>query len=114
RAKGFQLWIALPPEMESLPAEAQYLGAELFQSEGPARVIVGRYGEAASKIAAPKTINYLDVALKKGETWRYQPPRNHDVAWIAVQSGKVATPEVVAHGELVVFEESNGAIEFTA
>ena len=114
RAKGFQLWIALPAEMENIDAQAQYLGAEHFQSSGPARVILGRYGEAASKIAAPATINYLDVALRKGEKWRYQPPEKHTVAWVAVHRGRLATPEVVGQGELAVFEESNGALEFEA
>src|SRR5258705_8161926 len=67
RAKGFQLWVALPPEMENIASEARYLGREHFQSSGPARVILGRLGEAASKVPAPATMNYLDVALKKGE-----------------------------------------------
>ena len=114
RAKGYQLWIALPPEMESLASEAQYLGGEHFQSQGPARVILGRLGEAASKVSGPPTMNYLDVALKKGEKWRYQPPENHTVAWIAVHQGKLATPEIVDKGELAVFEESNAALEFEA
>src|SRR5713226_6811107 len=114
RARGYQLWIALPPEMESLASEAQYLGGEHFQSQGPARVILGRLGEAASKVSAPPTMNYLDVALKKGEKWRYQPPENHTVAWIAVHQGKLATPEIVDKGELAVFEESNAALEFEA
>ena len=86
-AKGYQLWIALPPEMESIESEAQYLAAEHFQAHGPARVILGRHGEAASKVPAPSTINYLEVALKKGERWRYQPPENHTVAWVAVHQG---------------------------
>ena len=114
RAKGYQLWIALPPEMESLASEAQYLGGEHFQSQGPARVILGRLGEAASKVSAPPTMNYLDVALKKGEKWRYQPPENHTVAWVAVHQGKLATPEIVDKGELAVFEESNAALKFEA
>jgi redox-sensitive bicupin YhaK (pirin superfamily) len=114
RAKGYQLWIALPPEMESLAAEAQYLGGEHFQSHGPARVILGRYGEAASEVSAPTTINYLDVALKKGKKWRYEPPENHTVAWVAVHQGKLATPEIVDKGELAVFEESNAALGFDA
>jgi redox-sensitive bicupin YhaK (pirin superfamily) len=114
RAKGFQLWVALPPEMESLHSEARYLGGEHFQSQGPARVILGRYGEAASKVPAPTTMNYLDVALKKGEKWRYQPPENHAVAWVAVHQGKLATPEIVGEGELAVFEESNAALDFEA
>jgi redox-sensitive bicupin YhaK (pirin superfamily) len=113
-AKGFQLWVALPPEMESLDSQAEYLGGEQFQSQGPARVILGRYGEAASKVSAPATMNYLDVALKKGEKWRYQPPENHTVAWIAVHRGKLATPEVVDTGELAVFQESNAALDFEA
>jgi len=114
RAKGFQLWVALPPEMENIASEARYLGREHFQSHGPARVILGRLGEAASEVPAPTTINYLDVALKKGEKWRYDPPDDHTVAWIAVHRGKLATPEVVEKGELAVFEESNGALEFEA
>jgi redox-sensitive bicupin YhaK (pirin superfamily) len=114
RAKGYQLWIALPPEMESIESDAQYLGGEQFQSHGPARVILGRHGAATSKVAAPTTISYLDVALKKGEKWRYEPPATHTVAWIAVHQGKLATPEIVDKGELAVFEESNRALEFEA
>jgi redox-sensitive bicupin YhaK (pirin superfamily) len=114
RAMGYQLWVALPPEMESIESEAQYLGGEHFQSQGPARVILGRHGAAASKVAAPPPINYLDVALKKGEKWRYEPPENHTVAWVAVHRGKLAAPEIVDTGELVVFEESNRALEFEA
>jgi len=112
--KGYQLWVALPPEMENIESEARYLGRDHFQSHGPARVILGRLGEAASKVPAPTTMSYLDVALKKGEKWRYDPPDKHTVAWIAVHRGKLATPEIVDKGELAVFEESNGALEFEA
>jgi redox-sensitive bicupin YhaK (pirin superfamily) len=113
RVKGFQLWIALPPEMESIEPEARYLGREQFQSVGPARVVLGRLGEAMSKIPAPTTMNYLDVALQKGQKWRYEPPGNHTVAWIALHKGSLDKPAVV-QGELAVFEESNGVLEFTA
>jgi redox-sensitive bicupin YhaK (pirin superfamily) len=114
RIKGYQLWIALPPEMESIESEARYLGPEQFQRQGPARVILGRFGEAASQVPAPPTMNYLDVTLKKGEKWRYQPPEKHTVAWLALHKGKLATPEIVDTGELVVFEPSNAALEFEA
>ena len=114
RAKGYQLWVALPPEMESIESEAQYLGGKDFQSHGPARTILGRYGAATSKVSAPTTINYLDVALKKGQRWRYEPPANHTVAWFAVHRGELSTPEIVEQGVLAVFEESNGALEFEA
>ena len=114
RIKGYQLWVALPPELENGAAQSQYLGAEEFQSHGPARVILGRHGNAASKVAAPEAMNYLDVRLKAGERWRYEPPRNHTVAWIAVHQGSVMTPARVSKGEIAVFEESNSAIEFEA
>jgi redox-sensitive bicupin YhaK (pirin superfamily) len=114
RAKGYQLWIALPPEVESIESEAQYLGGDHFKSHGPARIILGRLGEAISKVRAPTTMSYLDIRLKKGEKWCYQPPANHTVAWIALHAGKLATPEIVDKGELTVFEESSGALEFAA
>jgi redox-sensitive bicupin YhaK (pirin superfamily) len=114
RIKGYQLWVALPPELENGPAQSQYLGAQEFQSRGPARVILGRHGNATSKVAAPETMNYLDVRLKAGERWRYEPPHNHTVTWIAVHQGSVTTPAQVTKGEIAVFEESNGPIEFEA
>jgi redox-sensitive bicupin YhaK (pirin superfamily) len=114
RIKGYQLWIALPPELENGPAQSQYLGGEEFQFHGPARAILCRHGDATSKVAAPKTMNYLDVRLKAAQRWRYQPPRGHTVAWIAVHQGSVATPAMVTKGEIAIFEESNSAIEFEA
>ena len=113
-AKGYQLWIALPPDMEGIEPEARYLAGEHFQAQDSARIILGSLGEVSSKIPAPSTINYLDVALTKGEKWHYQPPGNHTVAWIALHKGKLGTPAVVDKGELAVFEELNGALEFEA
>jgi redox-sensitive bicupin YhaK (pirin superfamily) len=114
RVKGYQLWIALPPEMESAASEARYFEEGDFQSQGPARVILGRLGEVVSKVPAPPTINYFDVALKKAERWRYEPPGDHTVAWIAVHQGRLSAPAIVDHGELVVFEASTAALEFEA
>jgi hypothetical protein len=59
-------------------------------------------------------MTYLDVRLKAGERWIYQPPKGHDVAWIASHRGMVATPEHVSTGEVVVFEEGDQAIRFEA
>jgi hypothetical protein len=62
----------------------------------------------------PSSLNYLSVRLKAGESWRYQPPSDHSVAWIAVGKGRVAMPETAQSGELIGFEPSNEAIDFTA
>jgi redox-sensitive bicupin YhaK (pirin superfamily) len=114
QAKGFQLWIALPEELEHAPSLSHYLSAHEVTEEKPARVILGSYGRAKSAILAPARINYLDVQLAAGERWMYQPPSDHEVAWIAVSEGTLRTPEPIFAGELAVFEESNNAIAFQA
>jgi len=58
RTRGFQLWIALPPELELGPSESIYLSPEAVPSDGPARVLIGSYGNAASSIQAPSPMNY--------------------------------------------------------
>jgi redox-sensitive bicupin YhaK (pirin superfamily) len=113
-AMGFQLWIALPAELENAPCQSHYLSAGEVAEEKPARVILGSYGRAKSAIAAPQRINYLDVQLAAGERWIYQPPSDHGVAWLAVSQGTLLTPEPVAAGELAVFEESNSALVIQA
>jgi redox-sensitive bicupin YhaK (pirin superfamily) len=113
-AKGFQLWIALPEELENAPCQSHYLSADEVTEEKPARVILGSYGRARSAIAAPARINYLDVQLSAGERWIYQPPQDHEVAWLAVSEGALRRPEQILAGELAVFEESNNALAIQA
>lgn len=112
--KAFQLWVALPPERELTPAFSQHLSADEIPSDGPARVLLGRSGEAVSPIDAPPGINYFDVRLAAGQRWTYQPPQGHLVAWIAVMSGSLRTPEPVGQGELAVFDRSDAALAFDA
>jgi redox-sensitive bicupin YhaK (pirin superfamily) len=114
RTRGFQLWIALPPELELGPSESVYLSPEVIPHDGPARVLVGSYGTATSAIKAPSPMNYLAVQLKAGERWSYQPPAGHTVLWIAVGMGSVAVPDELPQGELVAFRPSSAAIEFEA
>src|ERR1700720_2294718 len=87
RTRGFQLWIALPPELELGPSESVYLAPDSIPQEGPARVLLGSCGTATSVIKTPSPMNYLAVRLKAGERWTYQPPAGHTVLWIAVGRG---------------------------
>ena len=114
QAKGFQLWIALPEELENSPSQSQYLSADRVPEEKPARVILGSHGHAKSPILSPPGINYLDVQLAAGEGWTYEPPLGHQVAWLAVSEGSLRAPEPVTAGELIVFEESSEAIVIQA
>jgi redox-sensitive bicupin YhaK (pirin superfamily) len=114
QAKGFQLWIALPEELENSTSQSHYLSADQVPEEKPARIILGSHGRAKSAIHSPERINYLDVQLAAGERWTYEPPLDHEVAWLAVSEGTIRTPEPVSAGEFVAFEESNEPIAIQA
>jgi redox-sensitive bicupin YhaK (pirin superfamily) len=114
RTRGFQLWIALPPELELGPTISIYQAPEDVQRAGPARVLLGSYGSASSTITSPSPINYLSVRLEAGERWCYEPPTGHSVLWVAIASGVVATPDELRHGEIAAFESSSKAVEFEA
>src|SRR5438309_11703031 len=53
RTRGFQLWIALPPELELGTSESVYLAPEVIPHDGPAHVRLGSYRAATSSIKAP-------------------------------------------------------------
>jgi redox-sensitive bicupin YhaK (pirin superfamily) len=114
RTRGFQLWLALPPDQELGPVESIYQKPQDVHAKGPAAVLLGNLGDVASPLQAPAPINYLAVRLKAGETWRYQPPAGHTVCWVALASGRLVGPEPVLAGELVAFGPSNDAIDFRA
>lgn len=114
RSRGFQLWIALPPEHELEPAQSIYLAPEAIPRHGPARILLGSLGAVSSPLPAPSSINYLSVHLKAGEFWRYEPPADHTVCWVALSTGSLGVPERVRAGELAAFGPSNEVMDFHA
>jgi len=110
----FQLWIALPEQEELTPPESQYIPPDDIEEDGPVRVLLGHHGLARSRIEAPEGINYFHVRLKDRERWVYTPPRDHNVAWLAVDKGRLIASEAVESGEVAIFEESEGPIELRA
>lgn len=111
--RGFQLWVALPPELENAASESHYVMPEQIATEGPARVVLGHYGRASSPINAPP-MTYLSVSLTMGQRWTFEPPEGHDVAWVALMDGALETPDRIAAGEFAAFERAAAPIEFTA
>ncbi|WAC48225.1 pirin family protein [Asticcacaulis sp. SL142] len=110
RIKGFQLWIALPPELENGAVDSQYLEAPAMPVTGPATVIMGEYDGAKSPVRSPDGINYLLVTLKPGQSWIYTPPEGHDVAWLAVSHGALMGSVPVEAGEMAVLEGSGPVV----
>jgi redox-sensitive bicupin YhaK (pirin superfamily) len=114
RARGFQLWIALPPDHELGAIENVYLEPGAVARDGPARVLVGSHGAAASSLKAPTSLNYLAVRVRAGDAWRYQPAIDQTVRWIALSTGRLRVPESVEAGELAIFAPSTDAIDIHA
>jgi redox-sensitive bicupin YhaK (pirin superfamily) len=114
RFQGFQLWIALPPELENGPSESQYLEASEMKRAGPAYVIVGEYDGVKSPVRAPAGINYLLVTLKPGASWTYEPPLGHSVGWLAVAQGALITGDSDSAGEMALFDRGEAPIRLTA
>ena len=114
RARGFQLWMSLPPPEELGSVENVYLAPQDVARDGPARVLVGAHGAATSPLTFPTSLSYLAVRLRAGESWHFQPAPEQVVGWVAVSTGRLRAPEAVKAGELAIFERSNGAIDFLA
>lgn len=114
RFQGFQLWVALPPELENGPSESQYLEAQAMRRAGPAYVVVGEYAGVKSPVRSPQGINYLLVTLEPGETWTYEPPKGHRVAWLAVAEGTLDAGERVFAGDMAIFDPGETLIELRA
>lgn len=111
--KGFQLWVALPPELENAPNASRYVMPHEVPVEGPARVILGAYRSSQSPIDAPP-MTYLAVSLKAGQHWSYYPAKGHTVAWVAVLDGALRSSSRIPTGELAIFEPSEEGIDFVA
>jgi redox-sensitive bicupin YhaK (pirin superfamily) len=112
--RGFQMWVSLPPEFELAEPREQFLRPDEVPKLGPVRVLLGHYENVQSPIAMPSPMTYLDVRLSAGERWRYEPPRDHDVLWIAVHSGSIDVGDAVGERELVIFEDGNEAVDIVA
>jgi redox-sensitive bicupin YhaK (pirin superfamily) len=115
RVRGFQLWVALPPELELGPTVSAFHPMEEIASTGPARVLLGSYGGVKSAIDASSPMNFLAVQLKAGERWTYRPPFGHTVLWASPVEGELLANSDRLHAEeLVAFEHSDKAVEFEA
>jgi redox-sensitive bicupin YhaK (pirin superfamily) len=114
RVRAFQLWVALPPELENGPNRSEYLLPDEVPVVGPARVVLGSYGGKTSPIDSPP-MTYLSVSLEAGQRWTYRPPEGHDVAWLAIHEGALQTAaSTIPAGEIAVFEPAEQPIDLVA
>ncbi|MFU2317072.1 pirin family protein [Rahnella sp. PCH160] len=114
RVRGYQLWVALPAELENGPVDSQYIEAAEMPKTGPAYVIVGEHNGVKSPVRAQPGLNYLLVTLPPNTAWEYVPPAGHTTLWMSVSRGNLHSSEVVAAGEFVIFESGEHALQLRA
>jgi redox-sensitive bicupin YhaK (pirin superfamily) len=112
--RGYQVWVALPPELENGPAYSQYLPPAAVPAIGPARLVLGRHAGVRSPVDSPAGIDLLHVRLGSGQHWRYTPPAGQDVAWVHVDRGVLRVADERLKNELAVFDSNDGILEFEA
>jgi redox-sensitive bicupin YhaK (pirin superfamily) len=114
RLRSYQLWLALPQDQETAPAESRHLPAAEVPRDGPVRVLLGSYGKATSPIAPPVPVSYFAVDLADGESWSYRPAAGDQIVWLAVAEGSLCASGALLRDEVAVFEETDGFIDVTA
>lgn len=112
--KGYQIWVALPPELEEIEAVSYYLQKEDIPSVENTRVLLGSYKDARSKVRQLHNLSLLDVQIEKGASWTFTPPEKHDVLWVAVYEGELDANSILSKGEVIIYEESNLPVNFKA
>lgn len=106
RARGFQLWIALGPELEHESVDSQYVEAQQVPIAGPAHVILGSYDGVRSPARSPEGVTYLMLRLRAGQIWTFVPPERQEIAWLAVSSGRLTGEVSAGAGEMLIFDNS--------
>ncbi len=111
-ARGFQLWIALPPEMQLQEPKSVFLKEQDITKGRDFHLLLGKYNGLESKITPPYNLNYLEVNLGKGQGWTYHTPSEHDILFIFLYEGDLTGDYHVRQPELIVFENGNLPVDF--
>jgi redox-sensitive bicupin YhaK (pirin superfamily) len=111
---GLQLWLTLPPHLENAAPHSSHIGAHTVPRIGPASVLLGTYQGAKGPVPLDEGVNYLNVELDARSTWEYVPPVGHSVAWAYVYRGQLKTSGEVFEKQLLVFQNGETPIRFTA
>ena len=114
RLRGFQLWLALPAQLENAAPESLYIEPEQIPKVGPARVIIGEYQGLTSPLPQVSPMTYLHVQLNDGEVWTYDAPADHDVLWIAINEGSILVSGEILSKEIAIFDSGSSSLSLQA
>jgi redox-sensitive bicupin YhaK (pirin superfamily) len=105
--RGYQLWLALPSALENSAPESIYVESANIPKVGVVRVIIGEYQGVTSPLPQISPISYLHVQLADGEYWTFDPPKDHDVLWIAIDEGRIHVSGETLSNEIAIFDSQS-------
>jgi len=105
--RGYQLWLALPNALENSEPESIYVESANIPKVGAVRVIIGEYQGVTSPLPQISPITYLHVQLADGEYWTFEPPKDHDVLWVAIDEGRIQVSGEMLSNEIAIFDSQS-------
>lgn len=111
-AKGFQLWIALPPSLQRTEPRSTFHKSNEIVKHEAYHLLLGKYDELESNISPPYNLNYLEINLDGQQSWTYHTPTDHDILFIFLYEGDLTGNVQSKSAELIVFENGNLPVEF--
>lgn len=112
---AIELRLALAPALENSPPQSALLDKNWVEREGPARLIIGWFGESKGNFTLPSLMNYAVVNLRARQDWCYGLPANHMFAWVLVVSGRlIINGDEVTANRIVLLDAPRGNIHLHA
>ncbi len=115
-----QLWLMLDPEEEAKePSYFNLQPKKIPQVEDDkgniTRVLLGEYQGTPALNKIKHNASYLDVHLKKGQTWNYQPEDKQGRGFVYPRVGSIKIGyEQINTQQLALLEESENSLEVLA
>ncbi len=117
--EAFQLWTALPKNIEMGDAHYQGVSAEdvpiVKEQDTSTKILVGEYAEIQSPIQHVIDMSYFHVTLATKEAkWHYSPVQEQDSRFIYVLKGKVSISGAPLKTQQLVLIDPVSELEITA
>ncbi len=115
-----QLWLMLDPQEEIEPAKYFDLHPNDIpfvqdQNKNTTRVLLGEYHGLKAAKPIHHNASYLDVHLKAGDSWQFNPNKNQVRGFVYSRVGSLSIGEARVHEqELALLNEDNKPLQVTA
>ena len=110
-----QLWLQLPPEFEEGKIEYFNPKKEDIPVVNNVKILASEYENVKGILNVPVNITYLDVNLKKGESWNYQTPKGQTTGYIFTRDGEIEIDKkLLPNSSMGILEHNEGTIKVKA